>query len=67
MTIIRINENTEKGKSLIQVLEQFRNQKDVLEFLSIDEFETIYMVNEIDESRKNGYALEEDILKILGS
>jgi len=67
MTIIKINENTEKGKNLIQILEQFRHQKDVLEFLSIDDLETIYLVNEIDEGRKSGYVAEEDILKILGS
>jgi len=30
------------------------------------EFESVFLVNEIDESRKTGYALEEDILKILG-
>ena len=67
MKIIKINENSEKGKSLIQILEQFRSQKDVIEFLSIDEFETAFLVNEIDESRKTGYAFEDDILKILSS
>ncbi|MFA9215116.1 MAG: hypothetical protein ACEQSR_14960 [Candidatus Methylacidiphilales bacterium] len=67
MTIIKINENTEKGKNLIRILEQYKNQTDVLEFLSLEEFETVFLVNEIDEGRKTGYALEEDILKILES
>jgi hypothetical protein len=33
--------------------------------MTTQEFEMVYLVNEIDESRKTGYALEEDILKIL--
>jgi hypothetical protein len=34
--------------------------------MTTQEFEIIYLVNKIDESRNTCYALEEDILKILG-
>ncbi len=70
MTIIKINEETEKGKSLIKVLEQFKDQKEIIEFLSeieLEEIEDSFMAQEIDESRKYGYTPEEDIIKILST